>query len=281
MMGVHIYSANPDVAGMLAKGNIAHVWGLRETTVRFLRTLVMRDGMEGVAGAFWFLRTIFFASILYMVADALLHRFFSARVVWTLLTVGSVLMLLTVKYRLPHLLVVLVGWMGGPSVLVAIPLLHLGVLLRRLQMNLSGCSRNRLAAWAVACFCLLLVIQGLGPASVWAFPFVTSFLAASVLGWLLCFSLVRLMPGRAQGLFAFLGRHTMPILLFHFLAFKFVSAFGVAVNGLPADEIARFPVTFHGAFWCLAYTFVGVFAPVAASVAHDRVKRMIGHKGNC
>ena len=68
---------------------------------------------------------------------------------------------------------------------------------------------------------------------------------------------------RLYAVIVYIGQHTMPILIFHFLAFKLVSFAGVAVTGEPWCKIASFPNAYVGFWWCAAYTAVGVALPLA------------------
>lgn len=67
----------------------------------------------------------------------------------------------------------------------------------------------------------------------------------------------------------YIGQHTMPILILHFLSFKLVNYIGVLINGNPLFVTAGFPTSYHGWIWTIVYTIVGIVLPLI--IAHSYV----------
>ena len=64
-------------------------------------------------------------------------------------------------------------------------------------------------------------------------------------------------------MWSYMGQHTMPILILHFLAFKLVTALGIILGYGDNTNLSAHPVAYFGFGWCLAYIFVGVVIPLA------------------
>ena len=65
-------------------------------------------------------------------------------------------------------------------------------------------------------------------------------------------------------LLIYIGEHTMPILVWHFLSFKFASLVIIALYGLPIEVLAEFPVIKEYSLkgWWILYSLVGFILPL-------------------
>ena len=63
-------------------------------------------------------------------------------------------------------------------------------------------------------------------------------------------------------IFAFIGRHTVPILALHLLCFKVVSFLQWKIYGAERIVLALYPVWKNSILWASAYTFVGIIIPL-------------------
>ncbi len=75
-----------------------------------------------------------------------------------------------------------------------------------------------------------------------------------------------------------IGRNTIPILALHFLSFKIITLLIVYIEGLPIEFLSQWP-TLHGEFmkqtyWWLLYSMIGIIVPLLLSF----VKNKIGQK---
>ena len=106
------------------------------------------------------------------------------------------------------------------------------------------------------------------------------FLAASLAGWAFLYSLAyflkQLLP--VKRVLTEVGRRTLSVMIFHFLAFKIVAVAVAAIYGLPMFCVAAFPnLRGNTGFWWIAYVVVGVAVPVAADYAwHLAVEKVTG-----
>lgn len=68
-----------------------------------------------------------------------------------------------------------------------------------------------------------------------------------------------------------LGKSTLSVMILHFLCFKIINFVGVLIEGRPLYLVASFPILFTGKFIWLAYTVVGLMAPVLCKELKDVV----------
>lgn len=80
--------------------------------------------------------------------------------------------------------------------------------------------------------------------------------------------------GSLQSAFDYLGKKTMPILIWHFSVFKLVSAFFILCYQREWTSLSAFPVAdFQHTYWWILYAVVGVGLPVLSAAAYDKIKR--------
>lgn len=68
---------------------------------------------------------------------------------------------------------------------------------------------------------------------------------------------------------SFVGRHTIPILCLHLLAFRLVSWVWMVSADLPSGALARHPIVGPSIAWGLAYTAAGLLLPLAVPLVHN------------
>ena len=80
---------------------------------------------------------------------------------------------------------------------------------------------------------------------------------------------------------SYIGKHTLPIVILHLLAFKIVSYIGVLANGQELYLVAAFPVLYRGGLWWMAYTVVGIVVPLLLGQLYNKIKCYVrGMYGN-
>ena len=115
------------------------------------------------------------------------------------------------------------------------------------------------------------------------YPNPVLFLAASMSGWALCYSTAWFLKhSRLKPFMVFIGKRTMSILVFHYLAFKIVNAVIVSNRNLPAFCLAACPHLYgdSGLRW-LAFTAVGIACPLLLSLIWERTKAAAERKLTC
>lgn len=229
--------------------------------------------LDVLVGACWFVRALFFVLCFYCVGDGLLRccarRFRMEERMQTLVgqSVVAVTAVLMARYYVPHQLASVIRYFGGIQVLTCYFLFHVGVLLRVWNARSDRLGGRCRFVVVLSCLCLTILMSRFGMISLVSvkFPSVWFLVVGSLAGWFMLTSM-------ACGVVAFVGRHTMSILIFHFGAFKIVNYIGVACRGDDSILLAGWPTAYSGLWWCLAYASVGVGVPLVLSVVYTRIK---------
>lgn len=231
---------------------------------------MVADGSQ-LCGAFWFLQSLFFVTTGYCIASRLL-RLLGVNVLVSQ-TVLSLILLVVARYvNVPR-----ISYIGGSHTLTAYALLHMGVLFRRFDMNVQSLRRRTVVVIGALCFLLLVLLRSQGRISLAAnsYPSCLFLLVCTSCGFFLLDSVTALIPAKLGSVLAYVGRRTMPIVILHFLSFKLVSILIIYCKGYPLYRLAEFPVIIGETWLFVAYTIVGVGAPLFLRMVLEKVsKRM-------
>lgn len=77
---------------------------------------------------------------------------------------------------------------------------------------------------------------------------------------------------KSGGGLAYIGKHSMAIMIGHFLCFKLVSYGLIAVWKIPYFCASAFPVLTDTGIWWIIYTLVGVGIPLVAQYIWKKFK---------
>lgn len=79
-------------------------------------------------------------------------------------------------------------------------------------------------------------------------------------------------------LFAFIGKYSLHILIWHFVFIELVSAFILKINGIPIFVIERLPhVVCESVFCVFLYFILGLFGPLLLSVFYTKIFSYLKH----
>ena len=226
----------------------------------------MLQTVSELGGALWFLSSLFFALLMYATLFYICNRLFKKHKL-SLVSMSGIasISLIIARWYAPAFVAKVMSCFGGLKTLTAFSLIHFGYLVKLLSKYIDGLRMSLQMVLATIAGVVLVAFSRVGRIALAenVYPSITMLLVCAAAGWYLLdfaaknISFVRFTEG--------IGRHTMPILILHFLAFKIVSYIGCWWNGLPYPLVASFPVFFHGALWSLAYTAVGIVLPLCAN----------------
>lgn len=219
-------------------------------------------------GPLWFLATLFWVYVFYGGLELCLVKLRMKSLIPQ--TVLAALFLLTGKHIHGRLFLLI----GGAQVFVCYALFHLGVLCRR--YSVKSRSGGIITNGAIALI-LMLVLAGMGffdyvrLAQNQYFSGLTVPIVA-VSGWIMCYSLAVVFGNRTMGrLLAYIGKHTMPILLLHMLLFQFVGWLISLCGFHPVHALSHHPACFSGMSYVIVYSIAGIVVPLGLNMLWAKI----------
>lgn len=260
-------------------GGVAHAYSWHEFFQDTWNVVFTMSGYDGfTCGAFWFFRSLFVASIGFLVGMCVFRKLRRSRdggngvadtPTLTAALVGITALLLIVWKIAADLYIPGIAG-GGYRELLGVLLISVGFII----------SQNRKLipqGWLTIAICLAVTVLGaiyFPSLMVYKTDFggFFSLLLPAVAGFVLVHQLSTYIDTRTgkvatlvkRGLI-YIGDRTLYIFAFHIIAFKLVSALKVAYYGLPWQEMGGHPVVVSergDAFWLL-YAIVGIALPLA------------------
>lgn len=148
--------------------------------------------------------------------------------------------------------------------------------LTRLDFSVRSNSVILLMALVVAAVSLMLPEFEMGKQGSW---YLFLYIGASLSGFFLVMYVSAAISRTETKIKSFLvacGNHTLSILTWHFICFKFVSLFVVILNHESLNRIAEFPQirAYSQEGWWVAYTVVGVIIPLIISHYYTNAKNI-------
>lgn len=110
--------------------------------------------------------------------------------------------------------------------------------------------------------------------------FVTNLLIASLTGWFLIYDISNRIKNNycMSQLLCCIGKHSLSIVILHFLSFKIVNYIGICINKEPHYLLAAFPVLYTDKLWWILYTMVGIGIPIVVTVLWEKLFFPLGWK---
>lgn len=232
---------------------------------------VFMVGRTELGGAFWFLRTLFGLSILFALTDFILNKLISndkyADVIHCIISVvlmcgGYATYLMDVKsLSIPIVLSVYILYFMGYAIKkydfikyikswIALPVSMIILLICDPMINISlGSNRYGNPGYLLVC---------------------------SLAGWLLLYNFADIISHlRCKNILTLLGKNTLTIVIHHFWCLKLVHIIQILLYKYPSKYIAAFPYLNPNGLWWVAYTTVGITAPLAISCLYKKVANLV------
>ena len=127
------------------------------------------------------------------------------------------------------------------------------------------------------CFIILLSLILIGVGIFYSrcqFPSVILLLMAALAGFYFAMSL-SFFPFISR-VFAYVGKYSMSILIFHFLSYDVIDALRVMIGGMSWECVSAFPLLATGWSWGVCYVIAGVGLPIILNLAWQRVYCFLG-----
>ena len=145
-------------------------------------------------------------------------------------------------------------------------LFHAGVIMGRHRQRFENLITKKYILPCLCSFSILIVLNQFVDISLSnnSYGNPIYFIMASCAGWSFLYCVAKLIRQFKIGrILEYIGKHTMSILILHFLAFKFVAFMIVVIHNLPLFCIASFPNLYgNRGLWWLVYTVIGITIPL-------------------
>ena len=250
------------------RAGVGNLWSLAQIGSKTLLALLFlsNPGVE-FDGTFWFLKVLFFCSVLYCGVDWMLKK---CRIPTYAGQTGLILLLFVVcKY-------VSIPWshafLGGTP-LEPYALYHIGAVLRR---SVTGKRFDFGGTHPVIGFFVslaaILAMNAFFPRNGY-YCYAVHRIIVSLLGLYMLYLVAILFKRCVAGdMLSFLGRRTQPIMIFHFAAFRVVTLIGIVIGIENGGGLAAFPIGYEGGIFAVVYILAGIVCPLLVNEAYMQVK---------
>lgn len=244
-------------------GNVSHLYNQGDIINAAKSIILLRHGGEQLMGGFWFLASLFWASIISWLNLKLCRNIY---VVALVLFITCIILNKTVFIdSCFHI---------SSRVFAAAFLFVVGYMFAQHKVK-------PFPSWSIVC-CLVITFIG---SFFWKAPmnempcsnkiYIPYALTAILSVWSI-FSLIEYRRGRCNGfsrLLLYIGDHTLVIFIWHFLSFKIVSLLIIEIYKLPLKTLACFPVIDQYAEkgWWGVYFVIGIFIPLFIYLIFEKI----------
>lgn len=218
------------------EGTLHFNQSLKQQIGQVMKTFLFMGGTE-LGGACWFLRVLFFTTILYAVIEWILLKIHKRHLFFEHILIGFILWWLGAC--LAKLDIAFLEKSNLERVLTSYILFEIGYMVKSYQFRISVWVRLVISI-AGLLLCNLLGVESLQGGT----GKLIGGIIAALCGWSLLYSLAKYIEKQriiSQAI-SYVGYHTMPIILLHFLCFKVIHLLQIILYGKPVYMLSAFPV---------------------------------------
>lgn len=236
------------------RGSVSEFYSIKEYAIHAVNIITRMSDQEQLLGGYWFLKTLFWASLIGYFLILQKSKFYIFKV-GILLFISALCVVWNIQVPFwgigaREFLAAFFFVFGYCYYVSKLKIEHIKLVIP-IGLVLIGIG---VEYWS--CNMLNLTVKKIIPYSLTA-----------IIGILSIFSLSRWLSfynNYLKRYLIYIGDNTLPILTWHFLCFKLVSLLIISINNLPIQRLAEFPVIEEYAFkgWWIAYSFVGIVIPL-------------------
>lgn len=274
----NIYTTDAGVSAYLDSSlvSIGKTMSVKEMGVNIAKGLLMA-GHTTLGGAFWFLRVLFYISVVYIIIDFCLKKILKSqnKVIIAQGIVSAVFLAIGYFMSLKNIEI-----FATDRCFTCYSLYYIGMLLGKIKTE-------KLKLWhyviigGAGC-ATVAVLSCFGSISIGNNDYVNPIfmLAASLGGWFFLFGIAGLLENIKiiNSVFIVLGQNTLALVIFHFLCFKPINLIVSLVKGWPLSTVSGFPVNYTDGCWWIAFTITGTVIPIGIWLVWKRIKKALFSK---
>jgi fucose 4-O-acetylase-like acetyltransferase len=218
-----------------------------------LRLVLFSGGAQQLLGGFWFLSSLFWATLYSMTFLWVLKKMNKLTLRYIS---GGVILILLIACAKEYIPIDMPGKLSVVNLLATAFFLS-GYMSQRVLSLITPSISRSLLCFLLPAILALFFHWDIGADS----PVIPYFITGCMgtLGLLYLSACLSHVSSRVTKVLTYVGERTLYILIYHFLAFKLLGNVYVAINGLPLTRLLEFPILqdMPTGFWIL-YTIVGV-----------------------
>lgn len=240
---------------------------LKDIVLRGGAIITVMEGHDTMLGGFWFLKDLFFGSLLF---------FFALKVLRNRWLVAGMFLIVAFLFSLADYHVRYVGITS--HLFLAAFFITVGHIFREGKWTFE-----RSWVYIIASFIFIAINSNFWYAEMTTYNYVQMFpyTVCAVLGALMLFGVgqrISNIPCKwLQNWLLYIGKKTFNVLTWHFLCFKLVSLCIILIYGLPIERLAEFPTIkeYGSQGWWFVYLVVGVGVPILWSKGYDSIRSRV------
>ncbi len=244
---------------------------MKEMLMACLKVFLFGDAPNGFTMAMWFIRTLFIISIFHLLLGLLTQNLKMKMYVKLAVLVVCILMAGVVKKYSLQLLSF--PW-RLQNVFLAYLCYDIGIIIKKYNLMKYVCRFKIFICFG--CFVVLCLFRNFGSVSMaWGItPSVLLLLVSGTIGWVMLWTLSSFLRGIIGKLLSFIGKNTMPVIIFHLLAFKLVTFIYYLFSEENLQVLSSFPTVQDVNYLWAFYTLIGVIAPLGAKLMWNKMFRL-------
>lgn len=244
------------------------IYNGKEIIFRLFKCLLFSGG-ENLSGAMWFLRTMFFSTILFAVINFLCYRYKKNNLIrWIIYNV-----------------LLFIGWKGfyfsfGKyfNILTVLILFQIGNYISKnfnLSLNTKKAIVYLIVGFLFTSTPLFFTNDTISLASNRIInPFYFIFCSCS--GTLFCVGLSNLLKKIKLSMWLeYIGKNTLPIVMGHFMAMKIVTLIQILIYHENISLLSSHPYLHASLIWCIFYVIIGISVPLIIQKLYYKIKKIL------
>lgn len=246
--------------------------------VEIIKCIFLIGGTQ-MSAALWFFRSLLMVSVLFAIIEYVLIKINSKNKSFNLVLQGIIALILLICGYIIQKAAIPNTYSIGNCFSVYI-LYFAGYLIS--MLNLSEFINKHILINIIFSVAVLIICNKLGridlDVNYYSNPLF--FVIVSISGYILIYSISYFVKNlKFSGFITYIGRNTIPIMVLHFLCFKFINFICTIYYELPIELTGAFPVLIDKGLWWILYTILGVSLPLLIDFAIKKIlNNLKGHK---
>lgn len=241
------------------RGEVSHLYTLKEYIIRCVRIVIGLHGQEQLLGGYWFLPQLLYASVIGFFTIKYIKNIYVVLV----LALGVTIITSAFNLRIPF-------WGVGSLTFFSTTFFLMGYVYKKRYDNWNKGYLFFLFAVIVAIGSLYCYTSMLSCTTEKILPYAICAICGTIM--ILDFSqYIAAKEGWLKNMLVFIGDNTLTVLTWHFISFKIVSLIIIQYYNLPIEQLSYFPIIPAYDSWWMIYFVVGAGIPLGVSLLCQRL----------